>query len=237
MSETPDNPKHPRQIRSFVKRQGRMTQGQSRALESLIPDYGVDHIEGKFDYAAIFGREAETVLEYLKGSKNTKGFADSLLKDPNFIQDLRSRIKRRFEETEEYQNLSKEGITDQEKLIIQQKIDRAVNLYLETGTFPPELILADGGRVGLAKSFPGTAGDAQDFAKMTSGDVMAAADTPKIDFDTLRARLPKEIGDDIVRLIATSPEALEDFATIQTQQDVNNFNMKYDVELILPAEA
>ena len=26
-------------------------------------------------------------------------------------------------------------------------------------------------------------------------------------------------------------------ATIQTQQDVNNFNMKYDVELILPAEA
>ena len=36
---------------------------------------------------------------------------------------------------------------------------------------------------------------------------------------------------------ASSPEALEDFATIQTQQDVNNFNMKYDVELILPAEA
>lgn len=63
MSKIPDNPKHPRQIRSFVKRQGRMTQGQSRALESLIPDYGVDHIEGKFDYAAIFGRQAETVLE------------------------------------------------------------------------------------------------------------------------------------------------------------------------------
>ena len=94
-------------------------------------------------------------------------------------------------------------------------------MYLETGTFPPELMLADGGRV----------------AYQRGGDVMAAADTPKIDFDTLRARLPKEIGDDIVRLIATSPEALEDFATIQTQQDVNNFNMKYDVELILPAEA
>jgi len=165
--------------------------------------------------------EAETVLDYLKGSKNTKGFADSLLKDPNFIQDLRSRIKRRYEETQEYQDLLKDGITDQEKLIVQQKIDRAVNLYLETGTFPPELMLADGGRV----------------AYQRGGDVMAAADTPKIDFDTLRARLPKEIGDDIVRLIATSPEALEDFATIQTQQDVNNFNMKYDVELILPAEA
>jgi hypothetical protein len=60
---------------------------------------------------------------------------------------------------------------------------------------------------------------------------------PKIDFDTLRARLPKEITDDIVRLIAASPEAFEDFAVIQTQQDVDLFNQKYNVELVLPAEA
>ena len=60
---------------------------------------------------------------------------------------------------------------------------------------------------------------------------------PKIDFDTLRARLPKEIGDDIVRLIAQSPEALEDFATIATQQDVDQFNTKYSVNLVLPQEA
>jgi len=49
--------------------------------------------------------------------------------------------------------------------------------------------------------------------------------------------LPKEISDDIVKLISSSPEALEDFAIIQTQQDVVNFNNKYNVELILPAEA
>ena len=58
-----------------------------------------------------------------------------------------------------------------------------------------------------------------------------------IDFDTLRARLPSSITDDIVRLIASSAEAMEDFATIQTQQDINNFNEKYGVELVLPAEA
>ena len=167
-------------------------------------------------------KELETVLDYLRGSKNTKGFADSLLKDQNFIQDIRSRITKRYKETEEYKNmLESAGISAQESLIIQQKIDRFVNAYLETGMFPPELLLADGGRVEY----------------QSGGDVMAAADTPKIDFDTLRARLPKEISDDIVRLIAASPEALEDFATIQTQQDVNNFNMKYDVELVLPAEA
>ena len=167
-------------------------------------------------------KESQTILDYLKGSKNTKPFADALLKDPTFIENLRLAIQDRLEETDEFKEMEKEGgVSKQEELIRQQKIDEAVNYYLETGKFLPELMLADGGRV----------------AYQTGGDVMVAAETPKIDFDTLRARLPKEIGDDIVRLIASSPEALEDFATIQTQQDVNNFNMKYDVELILPAEA
>ena len=60
---------------------------------------------------------------------------------------------------------------------------------------------------------------------------------PKIDFETLRARLPKEITDDIVQLMANSAEALEDFASISTQQDVDQFNKKYNVNLVLPAEA
>ena len=166
-------------------------------------------------------KEKTAVLEYLRNNKNTKPFANSLLKDPSFIIDLRTKIRKRLEKTDEFKEMDKEGLTEQEKLIQQQKVDEAVNYYLETGKFLPSLLLADGGRV----------------AYQEGGDVMPATETPKIDFDTLRARLPKEIGDDIVRLIATSPEALEDFATIQTQQDVNNFNMKYDVELVLPAEA
>ena len=60
---------------------------------------------------------------------------------------------------------------------------------------------------------------------------------PSISYEELRARLPSEITDDIVRLISESPQALEDFATIQTQQDVNNFNTKYGVNLTLPPEA
>ena len=58
-----------------------------------------------------------------------------------------------------------------------------------------------------------------------------------ISYDELRARLPESIGDDIVLLISQSNAALEDFATIQTQQDVDNFNTKYNVNLVLPAEA
>jgi hypothetical protein len=57
-----------------------------------------------------------------------------------------------------------------------------------------------------------------------------------LDFATLRARLPREISDDIVRLIADSGEALTDFAGIRTQQDVDKFNETYKVNLVLPAE-
>ena len=95
---------------------------------------------------------------------------------------------------------------------------------------------AEGGRVGLAKSFPGTAGDAMKAQNMELTP-QPVSSTNQMDFQTLRARLPKEITDDIVKLLSVSPEAFEDFATIQTQQDVDVFNKKYDVNLVLPAEA
>jgi len=56
----------------------------------------------------------------------------------------------------------------------------------------------------------------------------------KLSFEEIRNRLPKEITDDIVRLISNSSEALQDFAYIKTQQDVNQFNVKYGVNLVLP---
>ena len=56
----------------------------------------------------------------------------------------------------------------------------------------------------------------------------------KLSFEEIRTRLPKEITDDIVRLITNSAEALQDFAYIKTQQDVNQFNVKYGVNLVLP---
>jgi hypothetical protein len=61
-------------------------------------------------------------------------------------------------------------------------------------------------------------------------------DAVGMSFEELRARLPATITDDIVILLSQSAQALEDFATIQTQQDVDNFNTKYNVNLILPSE-
>jgi len=58
-----------------------------------------------------------------------------------------------------------------------------------------------------------------------------------LSYEELRARLPQEITDDIVVILAESPQALIDFAEIQTQTDVDEFNMKYGVNLALPSGA
>ena len=52
-----------RRIRSFVRRQGRLTEGQSRALEQHWDDYGLSLEQGVLEYAALFGNEHPVILE------------------------------------------------------------------------------------------------------------------------------------------------------------------------------
>lgn len=52
-----------RPIRSFVRREGRITDGQRRALAELLPRYGVEPGEAPLDFRALFGRDAPAHLE------------------------------------------------------------------------------------------------------------------------------------------------------------------------------
>ncbi len=72
----------------------------------------------------------------------------------------------------------------------------------------------------------------------TSGESNAFPTKPveKLSFAELRDRLPGEITNDIVQLIANSADALQDFSYIRTQKDINDFNLKYGVNLILPPQ-
>jgi tRNA (guanine-N7-)-methyltransferase len=54
---------HPRRIRSFVRRPGRITTGQKRALETLLPKYGIPFREQRLDLDQVFGRGAPRVLD------------------------------------------------------------------------------------------------------------------------------------------------------------------------------
>nr|WP_024965810.1 tRNA (guanosine(46)-N7)-methyltransferase TrmB [Pantoea sp. IMH] len=61
--EFDENGRAMRRIRSFVRRQGRLTKGQQHALETLWPVMGVEYQPEPVDLAGLFGREAPVVLE------------------------------------------------------------------------------------------------------------------------------------------------------------------------------
>ena len=99
------------------------------------------------------------------------------------------------------------------------------------GNFPGA---KDGGRIGFAQ---GTSMEESVQVSETVGQgETPTAQVQKLSYDELRNRLPKEITDDVIRLIANSNEALQDFAYIRTQGDVVKFNTKYGVNLVLPAQ-
>ena len=79
----------------------------------------------------------------------------------------------------------------------------------------------------------------QEQIKMTENitEMQTPGPVQSLSFTELRARLPQEITDEVVQLLASSEQALIDFATIRTQQDIDAFNQKYDVNLVLPQGA
>lgn len=50
-------------IRSYVRRAGRVTEGQQRALDTLWPHFGVPHTQTQLSFTALFNRDAPTILE------------------------------------------------------------------------------------------------------------------------------------------------------------------------------
>jgi len=55
--------KYIRKVRSFVKREGRLTKGQASALEQFWPTMGLNHQDGIIDFAHLFDNSNPVVLE------------------------------------------------------------------------------------------------------------------------------------------------------------------------------
>ncbi len=50
-------------IRSFVLRQGRVSNAQQRCYDTLMPQYGIPYAKQRLDLDAVFGRNAPKILE------------------------------------------------------------------------------------------------------------------------------------------------------------------------------
>jgi len=74
-----------RRIRSFVKREGRLTTGQERALKELFPLFGITLEDKELNLSDVFQRTAPTVFEI--GFGNGTSLAEMAMNNPqqNYI--------------------------------------------------------------------------------------------------------------------------------------------------------
>ena len=159
----------------------------------------------------------------------------SLFKDIDFAESVKSKIKSKLKKSTK-EITTPDGITMTEQEYYKENPDELMlkvgQLYIEyyndMMTLGGGASLKSGGRVGYQNAGPV-------MGQPTPDETMPEG-LGSLGYEELRARLPQEVTDDIVQLLANSAEALEDFATIQTEQDVANFNKKYSVNLVLPAE-
>ena len=153
---------------------------------------------------------------------------------PGVEDDIQNQLSDLRRELEKNRNLQK-LITGENDMIAEALLksiaadgDYDLNDYLEYKKDPDAFMKkirenkADGGiMTGVVEEVEET-GTTNPVADLTYGE--------------LRARLPKEINNDVVNILANSKQALLDFANIRTQQDVDEFNQQYSVNLVLPQE-
>jgi len=157
-----------------------------------------------------------------------------------------------------------DGFNSQKKILEDEKLDNVLAIYESRKTqkefqqevintllknlevsevaeyFPNlESIMGPGFKIPEAKAEGGRIGY-RDGTKMMESIVeqeKEQGEVQDLSYTQLRSRLPNEISNEIVMLLANSKQALLDFANIQTTQDIQAFNQQYDVNLTLPQGA
>ena len=74
-----------RAVRSFVLRQGRVSNAQARAVEDLLPRHGIPFAAAPLDFAGVFGRVAPVVLEIGFGMGETTAAIAQATPDRDFL--------------------------------------------------------------------------------------------------------------------------------------------------------
>ncbi len=85
MTNPDDTARRQRTIRSFVRRAGRMTESQRKALEELWPEFGLVYADEPLDIDGLFGRDAQHTLEIGFGNGDTLVQQASEHPDTDFI--------------------------------------------------------------------------------------------------------------------------------------------------------
>ena len=187
----------------------------------------------------------------------------SLFEDKDFVRSIKSKIKTKLKQSQKKikvpnPNPEVGGTIEMTEAEYYANPENSNALFQEMGRLYMEYYndmmtlgagaMAEGGRAGYRNAGPvygsptmmskaATDTEVEDAYGVSVEDAEIPAEMTNITEEELRRRLPPEVGDDVVKLLANSAEALEDFAMIKTAQDIARFNRKYGVDLTLPAEA
>jgi len=167
----------------------------------------------------------------------------SLFDDKNFVKSIKSKIKTKLKQSQKkitVPNPEGEGTIEMTEAEYYANPENVNALFQQMGKLYMEYYndmmtlgagaMAEGGRAGYDQG-------GMIMPAEQAPDETIPAEMTNISEGELRRRLPPEVGNDVVKLLANSAEALEDFAMIKTAQDIARFNRKYGVDLTLPAEA
>ena len=184
-------------------------------------------------------RDPELIAnEFIEERYLGAGKEEGALQKVIFSEDYKTTIKPAIDRLNKYERqkqLTGQISKEEQKMLDDAKftVDQYVKKYPQFKQYITTETFATGGRVNLAEGTQPEPVIEETVMKEGLSDV-AIKPVNKLSYAELRDRLPKEITNDIVQLIANSEEALQEFAYIRTQRDINDFNVKYGVNLVLP---
>jgi len=141
-----------------------------------------------------------------------------------------------FKTDEDYIDAAREYLIENQGSYTDDQVIKKAKEFKSLGS---KILQADGGRVNREMGSPMMAEQPmeQGMEQMPTEQKDVAMETQGNQgnqvYAMLRARLPQEVSDEVVKLISYNKEAFGDFASIKNQEDVNSFNEKYGVQLVI----
>ncbi len=234
-------------LADFVKNQISIEGSKAdRKMAQDVFDLNLKKFEADKDYKKETLRLKEKQLEKTSKSATIQNYnaAKNLLAETNLSESQKMDLLLGVLTRGSYQTVSSRK-ADLEKTLAQavidgslsqSQVDKMLDAFEETNLSifdqPIKDPMATGGRVGRAMGTPMMGEQPQQMTEQQDVAMETQEQGNKV-YAMLRARLPQEISDEVVKLIAYNKEAFADFASIKNQEDVSSFNEKYGVQLVI----
>jgi len=197
-----------------------------KAQKQIEAEYGkegtqvqyMNYLLGQLGFAPGGEDAKDFIKEFIFGKKGQRAtLANTILEAAGAIDTDPASFRRLYGIPER-----KDPETERDLPLDQEDVEAALE-YLDSNVLAFEA--KDGGRVGFA----------------LGGEVKSEADKNSVPilmgYGQLKETLGEIVPDNVIKLISSNPTAFKEFASIETNQDVSDFNDKYEVRFTLPEPA